>query len=129
MIAWKWIKNISSPTDATSFLTDKGIFSHHTIPGHKTISGPVETFREFSRYVNKMAERKVAGKDKMPADLFKRAPEDFRRRARSLINWIRVGDYKCTPDVLETKVILICKDAASPDLLSNDRSIALCNAF
>ena len=76
-----------------------------------------------------MADRKAAGKDTMRADLFKRVPEDFRRRAWSLINGILAGDYTCTPDVLEVKVILICKDAASPDLLSNYRLIALCNAF
>jgi len=113
----------------TSFLTDKGVFSYRTIPIHETIRGPVKTFREFSRYVARMADRKAAGKDMMPADLFKRAPEEFRRRAWSLINKILAGEYTCSPDVLEAKVILLCKDATSPDLLGNYRPIALCNAF
>ena len=115
----------------TSFLTDKGVFSYRTIPNHETIRGSVKTFREFSRYVTSMADKKAVGKDKMPADLFKRAPEEFRRRAWSLINKILAGEYTCSPDVLEAKVIpsLLCKDATSRDLLGNYRLIALCNAF
>ena len=76
-----------------------------------------------------MADRKAAGKDKLPADLFKRAPEEFRRRAWLLINRILAGNYKCTTDVLEANVILICKDATSPDFRSNYKPFALCNAF
>ena len=63
----------------TSSLIDTEIFSYRTIPRHKRISGPVETFKEFIRYVSRMADRKAAGKDKILVDLFKRAPEDFQR--------------------------------------------------
>ena len=113
----------------TAFLVDKGIFSFRTIPQYESIKGPVNTFREFSRYVAKMSDRKAAGKDMLPADLFKRAPEAFRRNAWSLINKILTDEYICAPDVLEAKVILLCKDVSSPDLLGNYRPIALCNAF
>jgi len=65
----------------TAFLEDKGVFSFRTIPHHESIRGPVNTFREFSRYVARMSDRKAAGKDMLPADLFKRAPEAFRRNA------------------------------------------------
>jgi len=113
----------------TSFLEDKGVFSFRTIPAHESIRGPIRTFREFSRYVARMSDRKAAGKDMMPADLFKRAPEAFRRNAWSLINLILADEYTCRPDILEAKVILLCKDVTSPDLLGNYRPIALCNAF
>ena len=65
----------------------------------------------------------------MPADRFKRTPEEFRRRAWSLINKFLSGEYTCSSDVLEAKVILLCKDAMSPDLLGNYRPITLYNAF
>jgi len=86
----------------TSFLKDKGIFSYRTIPSHESIRGPVKTFREFSRFVVRMSDRKAAGKD-MPADLFKRAPKAFRRNTWSLINMILADKYTCSPDVLERK--------------------------
>jgi len=65
----------------------------------------------------------------MPADLFKKAPEIFRRRAMTIVNLILTGHYKCKHADLEARVILICKDASTPELFNNYRSIALCNAF
>jgi len=65
----------------------------------------------------------------MPADLFKKKPETFRRRAMTIVNLILTGHYKCKPADLEARVILICKDASNLELFSNFRPIALCNAF
>ena len=59
----------------------------------ETIRNPIKTFREFSRYVGRMANRKASGDDKMPADLFKMTPEAFRKRAWILNNIILVGHY------------------------------------
>ena len=56
------------------FLGTSKIFSCRTIDSREPIQNPVETFREFSRYVSRMANRKSCGEDKMPADLFKKAP-------------------------------------------------------
>jgi len=76
-----------------------------------------------------MANRKASGEDKMPADLFQKAPEIFRRRAMSILNLILMGHYKFKPADLEARVTLLCKDANNPELVSNYRLIALCNAF
>jgi len=63
-------------------LLDKSkIFSCRIIRVGKTIRNPIKTFRDFSRYVGRMANRKASGDDKMPADLFKKAPKAFRKRA------------------------------------------------
>jgi len=63
-------------------LLDKSkIFSYRIIRVGKTIRNPIKTFRDFSRYVGRMANRKASGDDKMPADLFKKAPKAFRKRA------------------------------------------------
>ena len=37
------------------------------------------------------------------------------------------GHCECQKEGLEARVILLCKDLANPDLLSNFRPIALCN--
>jgi len=76
-----------------------------------------------------MANRKACGKDKMPADLFKKAPEAFRKRAWILINIILAGHYVCSEELLEARVVLLCKDHGNPTLLANYRPIALCNSF
>ena len=76
-----------------------------------------------------MANRTASGDDKMPADLFKKAPEAFRKRAWILINIILAGHYMCSEEVLEARVVLLCKDHGNPTLLANYRPIALCNSF
>jgi len=58
-----------------------------------------------------MANRKASGEDKMPADLFKKAPEIFRKRAMILVNLILTGRYRCKPADLEARVILLCNEA------------------
>ena len=68
------------------------------------------------------------GRPKMPADLFKKAPESFRKRAISIINLILAGHYECKPTDLEARVILLCKDASNSEFFSYYRPIALCNA-
>jgi len=65
----------------------------------------------------------------MPANLYKKAPEIFRRRVMTIINLILTGHYKCKPADLEARAILICKDASNPELFRNYRPISLCNAF
>jgi len=78
-----------------------------------------------------MANRKASGDDKMSADLFKKAPEAFRKRAWILINIILAGHYVCSEELLEARVVLLCnlKDHDNPTLLANYRPIALCNSF
>ena len=65
----------------------------------------------------------------MPADLFKKAPEAFRKRAWILINIILAGHYVCSEKLLEAWVVLLCKDHGNPTLLANYRLIALYNSF
>ena len=76
-----------------------------------------------------MANRKASGDDKMPADLFKKAPEAFRKRTWILINIILAGCYVCGEELLEARVVLLCKDHGNPTLSANYRPIALCNCF
>jgi len=76
-----------------------------------------------------MANRKASGDDKMPADLFKKAPEAFRKKAWILINIILAGHYVCIEELLEARLVLLCKDHGNPTLLANYRPIALCNSF
>lgn len=77
----------------------------------------------------KLQLQKSLGENKMPADLFKKAPESFRRRGMSIVNLILTGHYKCKPTDLEVRVILLCKDSDNPELFSNYRPITLCNVF
>jgi len=60
-----------------SFFDRAKAFSYRTIDPKETIRGRIKTFREFSLFVARMANRKACGDDKMPADLFKNAPEAF----------------------------------------------------
>jgi len=73
------------------FVDKSKIFACRTIRLGETIQNPIKTFQEFSRYVGRVANRKASGNDKMPADLFKKAPEAFRKRAWILINVILAG--------------------------------------
>ena len=86
------------------FLDKSKIFSYRTIGLGETMRNPIKTFREFSRYVGRMANRKASGDDKMPADLFKKAPEAFRKRAWILMNIILAGHYVCSEELLEAQV-------------------------
>ena len=56
----------------------------------------------------------------MPADLFKKAPETFRRQVMTIVNLILTGHYKYKPADLEARVILtlICKDASIQNSLA-----------
>jgi len=56
--------------DDMDFLDISKMFSYRTIGLGETIRNPIKTFRELSRYVDKMANRKASGDD----DLFKKAP-------------------------------------------------------
>ena len=92
------------------FLDKSKIFSYRIIGPGETIRNPIKTFRQFSRYVGRMANRKASGDDKIPADLFEKAPEAFRKRSWILINIILAGHYVCSEELLEARVILLCKD-------------------
>ena len=76
-----------------NFLEKSKIFSYRTIGFWEPIQNPIKTFRGFSRYVGRMANRKASGDDQMPADLFKQVPEAFRTRAWILINITLAGHY------------------------------------
>ena len=110
-------------------MRDKGVFHYRTIHEKENICQKVGTFRELKLYVDRMKYRKAAGEDGTPMDLIKRSPEAFRRRCWTLINMILQGHYESNEEALEARVILLCKDQANPDLLSNFRLIALCNAL
>jgi len=112
------------------FLDKSKIFSYRTIGLGETIRNPIKTFREFSRYVGRMANLKASGDDKMPADLFKKpeAPKAFRKRSWILINISLAGHCACSEELLEARVVLLCKDHGNPTLLTNYRPIALCNS-
>jgi len=47
----------------------------------------------------------------------------------SLISIILAGHYVCSEDLLEARVVLLCKDSGNPTLLANYRPIALWNSF
>jgi len=98
-----------------TFLEEAGIFSYRTIGREEKLGYPVATFREFDLFVNRMANRKALGKDKMPADLFKKVLEIFRKRAMIIVNLILAGRYSCKPADLEARVILLCRDTSKPD--------------
>jgi len=89
------------------FLDRSQIFSYRTIDPKETIRNSIKMFREFSLYVARMANRKSCGDDKMPADLFKKTPEAFRKRAWILINIILAGHYICSEELLEARVVLL----------------------
>ena len=76
-----------------------------------------------------MANRKASGDDKMPPDLFKKAPEAFRKRAWILIILAGPGHCVCSEELLEARMVLLCKDHGNPTLLTNYRPIALCKSF
>ena len=76
-----------------------------------------------------MANRKASWDDQMPADLFKKAPEAFRKSSWILINVILAGHYVRSEELLEARVVFLCKDHGNPTLLANYRPIALCNPF
>jgi len=111
------------------FLDKSKISSYRTIRLGETIRNCIKTFREFSPYVGRMANQKASGDDKMPTDLFKKAPEACRKRAWILIHIILAGHYACSEELLEARVVLLCKDHGNPMLLANYKPIALCNSF
>jgi len=111
------------------FLDKSKIFSYRTIGLGEIIRNPIKTFRGFSRYVGRMANWKASWDDKMAADLFKKAPEAFRKRACIVINIILAGHYVCSEELLEARVVLLCQDHSNPTLLANYRPIEFCNSF
>ena len=97
----------------TTFLEEVVTFSYRTIGREERLRYPVATFREFNLFINRMANRQASGEDKMPAELFKKAREIFRKQMMTIVNLILTGHYKCKPVDLEAKVILTCKDASN----------------
>jgi len=78
----------------TTFLEEAGIFSYRTIGKEESLGHPVASFRKFNLFINRMANTKESGEDKMPANLFKKAPEIFCRRVMTIINLILTGHCK-----------------------------------
>jgi len=74
-----------------------------------------------------MANRRASGDDKIPADLFKKAQEAFRKRAWILINIILAGHYECSEELL--RLGWSFTDHGNLTLLANLRKFALCNSF
>ena len=67
----------------TTFLEEAGIFFYRTIGKEERLGYLIASFWEFNLFINRMTIRKASGEDKMPADLFKKAPEIFRRGVSS----------------------------------------------
>jgi len=94
---WVIIKAIfTSFTEVNNmdFLTK--IFSYRTIGLWKTIRNPIQTFRKFSHYAGRMANRKASGDDKMPADLLKKSPEAICRYGEVIVSSNSLDALKCT---------------------------------
>jgi len=108
----------------TTFLEEARIFSYRI--GRNERLGIPWPHYENSTY---LSIEWPTGRHKMPADLFKKALESFRKRVIIIINLILAGHYECKPTDLEARVILICKDASNSEFFSYYRPIALCNAF
>jgi len=71
------------------------IFSYRTIGRENRLGYPVATFREFDLFVNRIAKREASGADKMPADLFKKAPDFSRKHAMIIVNLILADIFSC----------------------------------
>jgi len=115
-------------TKDSTFLDKAGIFDFRKIAIGETIREPVNTFREFSQFIQRMPSHKAPGFSAVPADLFKQAPAPFQRRKHLLVNQILVGEYDCNLDLLMAKVILAHKDRDSA-ILDHYRPIALLNTI
>ena len=61
-------------TNDKSFLGKVGMFNFQTIASEETIREPVNTFREFSAFIQRMPSHKAPGFSGIPADLFIQAP-------------------------------------------------------
>jgi len=94
----------------------------------ETIREPVNTFREFSQFIQRMPSHKAPGFSAVPADLFKQAPAPLQGRIHILVNEIMAGKYDCDQDLLMVKVILIHKDKDIA-ILDHYRPIALLNTI
>jgi len=82
-----------------TFLDKAGIFNFRTMASGETIREPVNTFREFSQFIQRMPSHKAPGFSLVPAGLFKQAPAPFQRRIHLLVNEILVGEYDCDQDL------------------------------
>lgn len=111
----------------TKWMEEAGIFRHHLIPPGATIKGTI-TGRAFKRFLKRMAARKAAGPDGVPAEILKNAPRPFKRLMKELVDRILTGEYKLGSDALMSQVVLLYKKG-DPALFSNYRPIALLNSI
>ena len=93
-------------TKDTTFLDRAGIFDFRT----ETIRETVNTFQEFSPFIQRILSHKSPGFSGIPADLFKQALVPFQGRIHLLVNEILEGKFDCDQDLLMAKVILIHKN-------------------
>ena len=75
-------------TKDKTFLDKAGIFDFCTIAIGETIRGPVNNFREFSQFIQKMPSHQAPGFSAILADLFKQALAPFQGRIHLLVNEI-----------------------------------------
>ena len=108
------------------FMTSKGIFDYRTIPAHETLRKTV-TFKAFTRFLQRMANRKAFGIDGIPAEILKHAPHAFKLRLCLLVNEILTSRFKIPKIALIARVVLLYKKS-DPQHLSNYRPIALLNS-
>jgi len=116
-------------TKDRTFLEKAGTFEFRTIAIEETIREPVNTFREFSQFIQRMPSHKAPGFSAVPADLFKQTPAPFQGRIHLLVNEILAGEYDCNQDLLMAKVNLIHKDQDIAILDHCSRPIALLNTI
>jgi len=115
-------------TKDRTFLDNAGIFDFRTITIGETIREPVNTFREFSQFIQKMPSHKVPSFSAVPVDIFKQALTPFQGRIHLLVKEILAGEYDCDQDLMMAKVILIHKDKYIA-ILDHYRPITLLNTI
>jgi len=71
-------------TKDRSFLDKASIFDFRTMVAFDTIREPVNTFRKFEGFINRMPSHKSPGFKRIPVELFKQAPKPFQRRIHLL---------------------------------------------
>ena len=106
-----------------TWMTQTGIFDHHTIPTGETIMGPT-TLVHFDRILKRMPNRRSPGRDGVPAEVLKNAPRSFQLELKALVDEVMSGSYLLEDEVLESKVVLLYKKGGH-ELISNYRPVAL----
>jgi len=107
-------------TKDKTFSDKAGIFDFRTIAKGETIREPVNTFRKFSQFIQRMPSHKAPGFSGIPADLLKQDLAPFEGRIHLLVNEILEGKFDCEQDLLVAKVIPFPRTKTSPSSTTTD---------